>query len=338
MSPPRLTSTPPPVAAAAAAAAWSAARALAVAPRSRLTPAPGRRSAPRRRCGSSASRRSRQSQRAFGRGCATRAPPRARAPAIQTQFKISVVAERDQGLSERRVDVAVGELGRAHAGRHRLAAAGPRPGSSRPRGAVQRRQLGVLTEPRARAIKGIHGLVDGVDRSGKPVTVGRHHHRRAPERRKAGGLDQDPPETGAGCGAGCGAGAAAWVCVCVCGAGAWAVWVCGLGRRLRRAAGGPQPQRPGARQGRHLRQRGRCPRVRLATTGWWSRESWPPACGPAARADHRRQGSGERAGTEDVRRRTRLTRFRSGVALALGDGSVGSRPWICRFVTFINLP
>ena len=116
---------------------------------------------------------------------------------IQTQFKISVITERDQGLTQRRVYITVGELGRPHARGDRLQQQ-PRDADRSATGAIERRQLRVLAKARARQVKGIDGDPDGVDGVRKPITIGRHHHRRASERRKPGGSGQEPPETGAG--------------------------------------------------------------------------------------------------------------------------------------------
>ena len=202
MSPPRLTSTPQPVAARAAAAAWSDASALAVAPRSSVTPAPSP-TVPRAGVGPD-----RPPSGHGGEGHRPDRPRQSQAPGRghRSPAQVTVVAERDQRLAQGRVDVAVGQLGGAHGGGDRLESSGPTAHRAAG-GAVERRQLGVVAKARAGPVERLHG------RAGPPRPppraasgVGADHDGRASERREAGLVGQEPPDTapppaGAGCGA-----------------------------------------------------------------------------------------------------------------------------------------
>ncbi len=197
MSPPRPTSTPQPRCSASRAAARSAARALAVAPRSRRTP------------GGTVSRREPRSSRMSRQPGQTRTGQPHRWAVPGDQLEVAVIPQRSQLRGHGRIQVAVGGLGRVQrdgdrvgehlAHRHRgsgpaLGAGELGVGAKAAAGQVERREIAgqQLTAPRQPGRIGDHQAYRATDRGPAGGRGPRHGHQDAPEVASA------PPEAALG--------------------------------------------------------------------------------------------------------------------------------------------
>ena len=169
MSPPRLTRTPPPTAASMAAAARSAASALAVAPRSSMTPAG---TVTSRRSGSSCDPApAARGHRRLAQGACVLAGPR----------EVLVVAEPDQRPPAGRIDVPVGERGgrEGHSQRLREQRADLDRAAAR---VVDPPEFGVGPEPRAGRVHRVQFRGEQVVGRFQAVRMGDEQRRERPER------------------------------------------------------------------------------------------------------------------------------------------------------------
>ena len=226
MSPPRLTSTPQPVARVAAAAARSAAQALAVAPRSSYA---------RRECGPSEAASIEDDCPPTG-ACTRAVQRRGRLGghlAGRDQMPVTVVPGQLQRPTDRRVDIAVGQLSGAQ-GHLECLDEKPTP-LHRPAGAgVHARELGVRAKAAARAVDRSElriRLLNARSRARGDRSTAARRLSRAPARSRTptgGGsamqpARQDPPETTGG--------GASWAGADSCaGADSWAEPIPGQGR------------------------------------------------------------------------------------------------------------
>ena len=174
MSPPRLTRVPAPVAPPIARAARSAASALAVAPRSRLTPGG---SWARRRAGS---RRTSRQRRPGPDGAGRRA-----GAAVDDEREVAVVAEVPHRGAQGGVDVAVRDVGGPQRDPERLDEQRAHLHRAPPR-AVQPGQLGVLAEAAAGTVDLVQAPAQERHGRGERGGLLDRDQRRRPERGKAG--------------------------------------------------------------------------------------------------------------------------------------------------------